>query len=574
MTNKPTDSSSEEGNFGRPSAASLGTRYRYQYRYPASSHQATVGEPSRCRSRFRPGEHEIFRFLNDLASANIVCCTLMDINPEIAQILDAAGKNSKSVNARTAAFAAVMDALPEALYLFNSDKRLVRVNNAGTRLENRAAIELDGQRCCDMLWAVGGGKDCVVDRALERDEPAEIELLTGTNRDHPTLIKVFPIKDTWGNSTGSAIVTASDVSELRAAEKDALERKAFMSSLADLSPDEIYALDLEGRINWMNERAEAANNYLLTGVLRRPVAEFIALDSQPLAAEVLRRTLTGEEVECELQTLRTNEEMRDVEVHTAPLWRDGTVTGALVYMRDVTERKRAQTKLAQSDKLRSVGELAAGVAHNLNNVLTVIQSRAQLLLRKAEGDQAVTNSLEAITRAVSDGSQTLRRIMNFARRDPTDQLARVNLQEVLNSSIEISRPKWAKAAGGQGVTVNLENNGPVYALGDASELNEVLINFIFNAVDAMPDGGTIDVGSVAEFDAACFWVADTGVGMPPEIVKRIFEPFFSTKGDNGTGLGLSASQGIIARHGGRCTVLSAPGEGTRIEVRLPLYAAS
>lgn len=480
----------------------------------------------------------------------------------------------RTVKPGTAAFAAVMDALPEALYLFSADKRLVRVNQAGSRLENRSsAIELQGQRCCEMLWGVNGAADCVVDRALARDEPAEIELLTGPQRDQPTVIKVFPIKDLLGNSTGQAIVTASDVSGLRAAEKEAMERKAFMTSLSDLSPDEIYGLDIEGRITWMNERAEAANHYLLTGVLRRPVQDFIAPESLPSATDALTRTLAGEEVECELKTIRTDNEMRDVEVHTAPLWRDGAVTGLLIYMRDVTERKRQQERMAQADKLRSVGELAAGVAHNLNNVLTVIQSRAQLLLRKAEGDESATNSLEAITRAVSDGSQTLRRIMNFARREQGDEFVKVNLQEVMNASVEIARPKWQKSSG-QGITVNVENNGPVYALGDPAELSEVLINFLFNAADAMPDGGTIELGAVAEFDAAVFWVSDTGRGMPPEIVSRIFEPFFTTKGDLGTGLGLSASQGIIARHGGRCTVLSAPGEGTRIEVRLPLFPAA
>lgn len=482
---------------------------------------------------------------------------------------------ARTVKPGTAAFAAVMDALPEALYLFNADKRLVRVNQAGSRLENRSsALELQGQRCCEMLWGVNGATECVVDRALARDEPAEIELLTGPQRDQPTVIKVFPIKDLLGNSTGQAIVTASDVSSLRAAEKEAMERKAFMTSLSDLSPDEIYGLDTEGRITWMNERAEAANHYLLTGVLRRPVLDFIAAESSATAADAMTRTLAGEEVECELKTIRTDDETRDVEVHTAPLWRDGAVTGLLIYMRDVTERKRQQERMAQADKLRSVGELAAGVAHNLNNVLTVIQSRAQLLLRKAEGDESATNSLEAITRAVSDGSQTLRRIMNFARREQGEEFVKVNLQEVMTASVEIARPKWQKSQSGQGITVNIENNGPVYALGDPAELSEVLINFLFNAADAMPDGGTIELGAVAEFDAAVFWVSDSGRGMPPEIVSRIFEPFFTTKGDLGTGLGLSASQGIIARHGGRCTVLSAPGDGTRIEVRLPLFPSA
>jgi signal transduction histidine kinase len=97
-----------------------------------------------------------------------------------------------------------------------------------------------------------------------------------------------------------------------------------------------------------------------------------------------------------------------------------------------------------------------------------------------------------------------------------------------------------------------------------------VLNLIFNAVDAMPNGGTMEIGTRAELDSGCFWVADSGCGMPPETVSRIFEPFYTTKGKKGTGLGLSASHGIISRHNGKIMVVSEPGEGTRFEVRLPL----
>jgi len=116
----------------------------------------------------------------------------------------------------------------------------------------------------------------------------------------------------------------------------------------------------------------------------------------------------------------------------------------------------------------------------------------------------------------------------------------------------------------------VEGSESVYVMGEQAELREVVLNLIFNAVDAMPDGGVMEIGARAEIESGCFWVADTGCGMPAETASRIFEPFFTTKGKLGSGLGLSASHGIITRHKGEILVVSEPGEGTRFEVRLPV----
>jgi signal transduction histidine kinase len=209
------------------------------------------------------------------------------------------------------------------------------------------------------------------------------------------------------------------------------------------------------------------------------------------------------------------------------------------------------------------------VAHNLNNSLTVIQGRAQLLLRNATDDVS-SKSLQVITNAVEDGTKTLRRILEFARRDSASEFTAVELNYLITSSLDIARPKWqSKSRKGQ-IEVKVEGNGNVYVMGEQAELREVILNLIFNAVDAMPDGGVMEVGTRAEIESGCFWVADTGCGMPPETASRIFEPFFTTKGKLGSGLGLSASHGIITRHNGEILVVSEPGEGTRFEVRLPI----
>jgi PAS domain S-box-containing protein len=467
---------------------------------------------------------------------------------------------------------AAFDALPEAIFLFDESKRLNRANSAGLRLEQVDARAIEGARCCEMFWHAEEAEECVVDRSVASREVVEVEMLAGEAEDVHTLVTVMPVRDSQGEVTGKTLVIVRDVSDLRRAEAEAFEHKSFMASLADLTPDEIYTLDLEGRFTWMNERAEVSNHLLSASLLGRHFNELVAAESRDAVSLNLARTIEGEDTQCEVQTIRPDGTVRYVEAYTSALWREGEVTGVMVFLRDITERKRAQERMAQSDKLRAVGELAAGVAHNLNNALTVIQGRAQLLQMRAT-DEATRKSLEVITRAVSDSAQTLRRMLDFARRGSTTDFGPVDLSDLIASSVEIARPKWQSSSAtraGQ-IEVQVVNQGPVYVYGDAAELREVVLNMIFNAVDAMPEGGVIEMGTRAEIDSACFWVADTGKGMPPEVVERIFEPFYTTKGERGTGLGLSASHGIVARHNGQIMVVSFPGEGTRFEVRLPLF---
>lgn len=459
------------------------------------------------------------------------------------------------------------DAVPDALYVFGHDKRLQRVNRAAADLsQGHAESATVGKSCCEMFWRAGGAENCVVDRALQTNERVEVEILVGNDESKPTRVIVQPLDSTDSGPQKGAIVIARDISDLRRAEADALAQRSFMASIADRSPDEIYALDRDGRITWMNERGEADDFFMLSG---RYFAEFIAEDSRPIANENLLRTFMGEDTHFALRAIRVDGTIREVEAHTSPLWKDSEISGALVFLRDVTERNRTQELAAQSDKLRAVGELAAGVAHNLNNSLTVIQGRAQLLMMRTT-DEAVVKSLKIITSAVEEGSKTLRRILEFARRDSSREFAPVELGELLTSSIEIARPKWQSKSSATKINVKVECHEPVYVTGELAELREVVLNLIFNAVDAMPEGGMMEVGTRGEIDSGCFWVADTGNGMSVETAARIFEPFYTTKGKGGTGLGLSASHGIISRHNGEILVVSEPGEGTRFEVRLPI----
>ena len=453
------------------------------------------------------------------------------------------------------------EALPDAVYLFGGDRRLAKANGAAAQLQTDELLK--GRACCDMFWHVEGADGCVVDRALKTREKVEVEILAGPEGKNSISIVVEPLNA--GDDADSAVlVIARDISDLRRAEAEAIAHKSFLASIADRTPDEIYALDAQGRITWMNERAEA---YKLSMPSSGSFLDIVSTDSRELTEENFRRTLAGNDTEHEVRVTRADGSTRYAEAHTSPLWKDGEIDGVLVFLRDVTDRKREHELMAQSDKLRAVGELAAGVAHNLNNSLTVIQGRAQLLLRNAT-DESSSKSLQVITNAVEDGTKTLRRILEFARRDSVSEFAPVELGYLVTSSIDIARPKWQSKSRKGTIEVKVEGNGPVYVMGEQAELREVVLNLIFNAVDAMPDGGIMEIGSRAEIESGCFWVADTGCGMPAETALRIFEPFFTTKGKLGSGLGLSASHGIITRHKGEIVVVSEPGEGTRFEVRL------
>ena len=233
---------------------------------------------------------------------------------------------------------------------------------------------------------------------------------------------------------------------------------------------------------------------------------------------------------------------------------------------------RSQATIVQHERLRALGEMAAGVAHDFNNMLAVIVGRAELLLAKTD-DPTLVRGLQDIRRAAANGASTVRRIQNFTGTRRARAPVRVALDDVVRDVVQLTRVRWKDEAERRGVPyeVVVEGSAPAVA-GHADELREVLTNLLNNALDAMPDGGRCTFRLGAERATATVEVADTGEGMAPEVAARIFEPFFTTKGPKGSGLGLSVSWGIVNANGGTITVESAPGRGTRLTVRLPVPA--
>jgi len=253
----------------------------------------------------------------------------------------------------------------------------------------------------------------------------------------------------------------------------------------------------------------------------------------------------------------------------------------MLHTEDVTERYEAEQQrevLARSEKLRALGQMASGVAHDLNQRLMMIASYGELASRAlTDGTLDVDEAREmcaVATQAALDGGETVKRLLRFTRSGAERAIERVQLVEVAQEVVQLTAPRWRRAArSGGAVSVYVEAVDRPAILGSAGSVQEVLTNLIFNAVDAMPNGGPIRLVIRQQGTHAIVEVVDSGVGMPPEVQARLFEPFFTTKGESGTGLGLATVFGIVEGLGGRIEVQSTPGAGTTFRVTLPLAPA-
>lgn len=242
--------------------------------------------------------------------------------------------------------------------------------------------------------------------------------------------------------------------------------------------------------------------------------------------------------------------------------------GLIVLSLDITSRKRLEASLRQAYKLRALGQMAAGVAHDLRNILNPLGLRLSLLERELGPRPDLAESLEQMRAALTRGAQTIDLLRNFARQAPeTTSAEPTELDAIASEAIALSRPRVAE----QAARIALEDalGGAPRARVSPPELLSALVNLITNAIEAMPEGGRVTVSSGAAEDRAWLEVRDTGPGMPAEVQKRAFEPFFTTKGDAGTGLGLAMVWAFALRHHGRVELASDPGEGTRVRLEFP-----
>jgi PAS domain S-box-containing protein len=269
-------------------------------------------------------------------------------------------------------------------------------------------------------------------------------------------------------------------------------------------------------------------------------------------------------------------EQRTANVAVAPLLsRDFVSVGRIILVDDITERVTLEAQLAQADKLSSIGLLAAGVAHEINTPLAVISSYAQMLTKQMRGDQRLAPVLEKITQQSFRAAEIANGLLNFSRTSTTE-FRETNLNHVIRETISLLEHQFKTAQ----IEVELSLAPELPAIhGNTGKLQQVFLNLLLNAKEAMPGGGRLRVATMVNGHVEAI-VSDSGSGIAPEHMKRIYDPFFTTKntpkpGDKrGTGLGLSVSYGIIQEHAGKIHVESAVGAGTTFHLEFPLLRTS
>ena len=354
--------------------------------------------------------------------------------------------------------------------------------------------------------------------------------------------------------------------------------------LFDHAQDVVYTTDLEGRLTSVNEAGLRLLGYAPAELLGRNVYDLLAPeDVERVRNEDLRWPPPGARPAQEAQIVHKDGTRTTLEIATRWMVEGGRPVGVHGIGRDISERRareraaqRFREQVHESEKLRALGEMAAGVAHNFNNLLGGVIGYAQLMESRPRTPEEFQRFARKIVESAEQCAAVVKRIQTFGRPIDTQRRESVDLRRVVRETMDLTQPKWKAGPEREGRTVRVELDlaevPPISSTGAAWE--EILSNLVFNAVDAMPAGGTLTIATSREGDEGVLSVSDTGIGMDAETQRRIFEPFFTTKGPElGTGLGLSTVWGLVQSQSGRIEVRSTPGRGTAFTIRVPLARA-
>ncbi len=390
-------------------------------------------------------------------------------------------------------------------------------------------------------------------------------------------LTVFPIKDAEGRVT-NAVIQHYDISERKRAELALRESEERFRNLFEMVPDAIFVADTDsGNIVAANPAVEDLLGMKLDHIIGRHHAEIHVPERRHAAISGFNKSVgSGESRTAEHVVVRADGTPVPVEV-VGRSYSAGDRKLALGVFRDISERKKSEQLIRQADRMRAVADLAAGVAHNFNNLLQIVLGNANLAVLSLEsGDfSEMGEYLHRIIDSAQFGAETVRRLSTFAKgRDSASDSSQevFDLSNVVRQAIDLAAPWWKTGPHKQGRRIVLQDKlrAGCYVKGHANDLFEVVVNLIKNAAEAIATDGRIEIVTSIEGDGARLQVSDNGIGIAEENMDRIFMPFFTSKTEAGTGLGLASSRTIVTEHGGSIILDSTPGRGTTVSITLPV----
>ncbi len=470
----------------------------------------------------------------------------------------------------------ILDSLPDSVMVIDESARIERVNRRFEEITGLRKHLIAGRPCFEVASAANGGADCDMTTC-----PREVVLATGEPltviQDHSCLDSACTEDDCYYEITAnritdrrghvSVVVTSREVTEQVLLKRETEQAARRFEQILEAVHGLITIRDLEGRFQLINPAASAFYGFDVEMMLGRSYHEVLPGEVAELfrrhdnAAILQGRHVTHEEI----FSLHGRDRVLMSERLVLTNYKDEPV-GICTVSRDVTETRRLQQELVQTEKHAAVGKLAAGVAHELNNPLTGVLTFTEELLEDAEDGSQLAEDLNVILRETIRCRQIVRDLLDFSRQGrPNTQT--LSLEAVIRRTLNLVQKQPAF----HDIVFELDlAQGPLITRGDPNQLQQVLLNLVINARDAMGGNGTIKLRTLApEGGKVAIEVIDHGVGISPDNQAKIFEPFFSTKGAQGNGLGLAAVQKIIERHHGEITLDSTPGQGSNFTVYLP-----
>ncbi len=471
-------------------------------------------------------------------------------------------------------FTELFETLQEGIYIVTPEDKILEVNPALVKMLGYSSKEELLSKRVSEVFADESQRASIVREVSREASPHGHELTLRRKDGQPVycLNTASAVRDTSGRVIRfqGALV---DITERRAIEKQLHQQQEFARRLVDSFPDLIFVVDTERRYNFVSSKFKEVLGYEPTEVIGLTFGERTHVDDRPAMLALFDDLVAGKEnfASIEVRVRHKQGEWRSLKCNFSPLFDEqGKIEGAVVSGRDVTEVKRLETQLIQAEKLAAMGQMLAGVAHELNNPLTAILGASELLRERQGVDDNTKRQLEMTHRQARRAARIVQNLLEFSR-PASPQKKTLDLNVVIDRTLQLQDHSLRR----NNVEVEFQAvPGLPPIVGDANQLIQIFLNLISNAEQAIREvrpSGRIQIRLARSGNRVSATVQDDGVGIPLEVLPKLFDPFFTTKRPGGgTGLGLSICMSIVREHGGNIEASSLPAGGAAFTVTLPV----
>jgi PAS domain S-box-containing protein len=477
-------------------------------------------------------------------------------------------------------FDAFIDSIDVGVYILDCDGIVKRVNRFIVEQYGWEPHELLETNIFELMPDLGEvGIEEKFRQVIQKRQVTELTNLERTDHRGRNVVynlKGIPIIE--NEEVVGVMAVMNDITEKRILESQVAEVEEYLQSLIDNANDIIYTLDRNGTITFLNKMGQEITGYEFDAEGERlPYNRYIVEKDLPKNREHFIEALKGIPQRYATSIIASDGQLVNILINLTPISKDNDVVGVLGIARDITERNQMQAQLLQAGKMAAIGELAAGVAHEINNPVGIISGAAEqlqfLLDREPQQTEETIERISGHVELIREHADRCKRItqglLNFARKTEM-RSAKVDLEKLIGETLALvenrTRVEHKK------IVARIPSGLPQMT-GDPHLLEQVFLNLINNALDAVEDGGIVTIHGRGEGREIAVDIIDNGSGIDEENLEKIFDPFFTTKPiGKGTGLGLSICFGIVERMGGSISIQSDPGAGATFTVRLPVEA--